>query len=238
MRKQSISMIALITATVGATVALAAAGRIVYYHGAVMTRDSRQIEGRTYVPLADVVRALGGRIAAHADGLEIVTASEPAAATQPGAVAGGANEVRGTTGNVGDWFFDGLWRFRVSRMERTDEYHYRYSPTADSDKPAGANDELVVFDCTIKNGHKETEEPILTSHGLGTQSTALTDDQGQSYPPLGFDVRGGALIPGASKNFAVTFSVPKGATLKDLVFSLYGFANTKVSNVRVHLNNP
>jgi hypothetical protein len=45
----------------------------VYYHGQTLTQDARQVDGRTYVPLADVARALGGRVASRGGGLEIVT---------------------------------------------------------------------------------------------------------------------------------------------------------------------
>jgi hypothetical protein len=233
MSKRRIFLFSGLLMAVCSIIALAAAGRTVYYHNQVMTQDAQQINGRTYVPLSDVARALGGQVASRGGGFEIVTGGGSADSRT---AAGGANEVRGTNGNVGDWFFDGRWRFRVSKVEHTDGYQFQYSATADSDKPSGANDELVVCYCTIKNGHAQTEEPILTSHGLSSQNTALTDDQGQSYLPIDFDTRGGGLLPGAAKNFAVIFSVPKGTKLKDMVFTLYGFASsTKVSNIRVNL---
>jgi hypothetical protein len=237
MIKRSVFLFSVFLIGVSSLIALAAVGRTVYYHDQVMTQDARQIDGRTYVPLSDVAHALGAQVASHGDGYAIVSGgSGSSGSSDIRTAAGGANEVRGTNGNVGDWFFDGMWRFRVSKVERTDEYQYQYYSTPGSDKPSGGNDELVVCYCTIKNGHKETEEPILTSHGLSSQNTALTDDQGQSYMPVDFDVRGGGLIPGAAKNFAVVFSVPKGTKLKELIFTLYGFASsTKTSNVRVNL---
>lgn len=57
-------------------------------------------------------------------------------------------------------------------------------------------------------------------------NTQLTDEQGQSYAPIEYDKCGGAtdegpsMLPGSQTDFAVLFSVPKGAVLKDLIFSL------------------
>jgi hypothetical protein len=149
---------------------------------------------------------------------------------------GGANEVHGTKGKVGDWFFDGKWRFRVSKVARPNVYHYIYSPLAGTDKPSGPNDQLLVFYCTMKNGMSTSDQPILSSAGLATQATAVTDDQGVSYPPIDFDSRNGSVVPGGAKNFAVIFSVPKGANLSELIFTLYSYGNSlKPTNVRVSL---
>ncbi|HEX5324303.1 MAG TPA: hypothetical protein VFW40_10990, partial [Capsulimonadaceae bacterium] len=188
-------------------------------------------------PLSDVARALGGTVSPHGSGYEIVTGQgAPSSSDASRTAAGGANEVGGTNGNIGDWFFNGYWRFRVSKVERVSSYSYQYFPGGGVSSPDGPNDELVVVFCTIKNGEQNSDEPILTRNGLGTQKTALTDDQGQSYPPRDFDVRGGNLAPGAGKNFAVVFPVPKGTTLKDMIFTLYSFgASNKASNVRVSM---
>jgi len=187
------------------------------------------------VPLSDVAKALGGKAVTRANGYEIVSGSggEEAHGNAPG----GANEVRGQTGKIGDWFFNGYWRFKVVSMQRTDKYDLRYTSYPGTIKPNGPNDELVVIDCQIKNGHQQSEEPILTPNGLASQKTALADNQGQSYPPLNFDVRPGNLAQGAGKSFAVFFSVPKGTEFKDLIFTIYGFGvtSTKATTVRVSL---
>jgi hypothetical protein len=236
MSKRRIFLFSGLLVVICSVITLAAVGRTVYYHDQVMTQDAQQIDGRTYVPLSDVARALGGQVASRGTGFEIVTGGAPSSSAEKRTAAGGANEVRGANGNVGDWFFNGLWRFRVSKVEHVDAYQFQYSTSTESDKPSGANDELVVCYCTIKNGHAKTEEPILTVHGLASQNTALTDDQGQSYEPVDFDDRSGSLVPGGAKNFAVVFSVPKGTKLKDLIFTLYGYASSdKASNVRVSL---
>ena len=219
-------------------IALAAAGHTVYYHDQVLTQDAREINGKTYVPLADVARALGGRVAPHGTGVAIVTGSSGSSGGGQTA-EGGANQVNGTQGKVGDWFFDGRWRFRVNSVERMESERANKYSEAGQNKPASAKDTLVVVNCTIKNGHKEAEEPILSKYGLSTQQTAMTDDQGQSYAPADFDVRGGNLASGAAKNFAVIFSVPKEAKLKEMIFSIYGYhESTHVTHVRVAIPAP
>lgn len=237
MNKRNTLLCMLLLMAACSVIALAAVGNTVYYHDQVMTQDARQFNGRTYVPLTDVARALGGQVASHAGGFEIVTGGGASTDTDANrTAAGGANEVRGANGKVGDWFFNGYWRFRASRVEHTDAYQYQYSSSSGSDKPSGDHDELVVVHCTIKNGQKNADQPILGTNGLASQVTALTDDQGQSYPPIDFDVRNGDLAPGAAKNFAVVFSVPKGTTLKDMLFTVYSYgASDKATNVRVSL---
>jgi hypothetical protein len=149
---------------------------------------------------------------------------------------GGANQVKGTKGKVGDWFFDGKWRFRVSKVDRPDVYHYQFYPRAGIDKPSGPNDQLLVFYCTMKNGMSSSDQPILSSSGLASQATAVTDDQGESFPPIDFDARNGDVVPGGAKNFAVIFSVPKNANLSELIFTIYSYGNSQhPTNVRVSL---
>jgi len=219
----------------GSAIALERAGKNLVYHGSVISSEVTVISGRAYVPLSDVAKALGGKTVTRANGYEIVssTGTEEANHKEPG----GANEVRGQNGKIGDWFFNGYWRFKVISMERGEQYEHKYTSFARTNKPDGANDELVVLTCQIKNGHQQTEEPILAVNGLAAQKTALTDDQGQSFPPIDFDVRPGNLVQGASKTFAVIFAVPKGTQLKDMIFSIYGFGvtSTKATQVRVSL---
>jgi len=235
MNKRTWTLIGLCSVlAIGAAAALS--GRTLLYHGATVSSDVTVVNGRAYVPLADMARALHGKVIQRGGEYEIVsgaTDTEGSGRTAPG----GANEVRGQNGKVGDMFFNGYWRFQVKSVERAGQYNYRFSPNSGSDKPDNDNDELVVATCLIKNGHKEAEQPILTAHGTSAQKTALADDQGQSYAPIDFDVRAGELLPGAGKSFAVVFSVPKGTHLKSLIFTLYGFgaSSTKATNVRVDM---
>jgi len=212
--------------------ALAQAGRPLTYKGAVVSRDLRLLGERPYIPLADVARMVGGAAVKSGGGYTIQGAGGDAAtgdAATPGdtpAPAGGANEVRGLRGKVGQVLFTGLWRFQVVRVDRTSSYTTKYQPDTETILPRGGSEELVAITCLLKNAQTVTKSAILSPSY--PHNTALTDDQGQSYPPLRFDKRefdgggsnGPRMLPGSSQTFAVLFSVPKGTALKDLVFSL------------------
>jgi hypothetical protein len=239
MNSRTMSLIALGSLLGAGAVARVRVEPTVTYQGSIMSRDVLKANGKTYVSLADVAKALGGHVAAHGTSYEIVSGSSSEGSGGSRNAPGGANEVKGQNGKVGDWFFNGQWRFQAKTVERTNEYHYRYYASSGTDKPDGNNDELVVITCIMKNGQQQSSQPTLTKYGLAAQKTALTDDQGQSYAPSDFDVRGGPLAPGAAKTFAVVFSVPKGTHLKDMIFSLYGTgADYKVTNIRVAMPDP
>lgn len=222
-----------IVAIATATATAMEAGKTVLFHGNTVSTDVTVINGRAYVPLSDMARALGGKLKQRGNDYVIVTGSGGDGQNVPG----GANEIKGQAGKVGDLMFNGFWRFQVQKVEHADAYTNRYFNTTGTWKPNSANEELVIVTCLIKNGHKETEEPILGA--AASRNTALADDQGQSYPPLVYDVRTGSLLPGAGKTFAVVFSVPKETKLKSLVFTLYGYGvtSTKATDVRIALGD-
>jgi hypothetical protein len=216
--------------------ALAQAGRTLILNGQVASRDVRVIGGRPYVPLADIARALGQNVVPTPGGYEITA-------------AGGANQVEGMRGKIGDVLFDGKWRFQVLDVKEMDSYAMKnratndygiYNSTAEfSDgvfRPKAGNS-LIVIRCRLKNGVKQNQalwRPNSDTH------TALTDDQGLSYPPIAYDIpegrpfEGKELLPGAAMDFAVLFTVPQGTRLKDLVFTLRTISN-KGHDVRVSL---
>lgn len=213
----------LILLGLGAAAALAQAGKTLILNGKIASNNVRLIAGRPYVPLADVAKALGQTVIARPNGYEIVT-------------AGGANQIEGRRGKIGDVLFDGKWRFQALEVKEADAYTMKtgmdtdyalYSRTADFDtasrvfrpKPGSS---LVVLRCRVKNGLKQNQALYCV---VPFTRTALTNDQGESYPPIGYDMEGAVfqskpLLPGASLDFAVPFAVPKGTTLKDLIFTL------------------
>ncbi len=228
--------IGIVTLTLIAGAALAQAGRTLILNGKVASHDVRLIGGRPYVPLADVAAALGQRVVSTAGGYQIIA-------------AGGANQVEGMRGKVGDVLFDGKWRFQVLDVRTMDSYPMKnnatndygvYNSTADlSDgtfRPKAGNS-LIVIQCRLKNGVKQNQS--LWRYNPDTH-TALTDDQGQSYPPIAYDIPSGGsfgskdLLPGAALDFAVLFTVPEGTHLKDLVFTLRTLSD-KGDEVRVSL---
>ena len=196
-------------------VALAQSGMALYMNGKVVSNSVTIIGGRPYVLLADVARAQNMVVEKRAGGYEL-------------AVAGGANQVNGKLrGAIGDQLFDGKWGFTVLSVDTADHYDAQYATDPYTYKPNGANDQLVIIKCRVKNGRQASERPIMSfRHG---HNTALTDDQGQSYQPIGFDKHGGdndtggLMLPGSQSLFVVLFSVPKNTVFKDLVYSLQTF---------------
>lgn len=217
------------TLTVGAAAAvLAIASAHLTVGGHTVSTDIRVIDGRPYVPLADMARAMKGTAVRHAGGsYEIQTGRTDTTTTDEAAApvkAGGANEVHGTRGKIGQMLFTGKWRFLVVGVERASTYDSLFLPDKQTFAPKGDTEELVIVRCRLKNGQKEASTAMLSA--IHPHNIALTDEQGQSYAPTDFDKRGGStdegpsLLPGAQTDFAALFSVPKGVVLKDLVFSL------------------
>ena len=225
------------TAAVAATVALVTtasalgqAGLRLFVGGKTASTDIRIIGGRPYVPLADMAKAMNGTAVKHkGGGYEITLGSVDTTTPEDGSkadgvAAGGANEVRGTRGKIGQVLFNGKWRFSVLSVDHAASYDSKFLPDKQTFAPTGDTEELVIVHCRMKNGQKDTQMAMLSP--VHPHHTGLADDQGQSYAPMGYDKRGGSsdegpkLLPGAQTEFAILFSVPKGTVLKDLVFSI------------------
>jgi len=209
-------------------------------NGRVVSTDVRTLGGGAYVRLSDVAKALGMIVVKRPGGYEL---QKP----------GGANQVGVTQGKVGDVLFNGQWRFRVVSVQTPETYTtktpgidlrgistIRYDENARLLRAAPGN-KLVVIQCRIANGQKSPQTFWL---GHNDMRNALTDMQGESYPPFGYDLEGAptqskSLLPGAGTSFPIFFSVPEATQLKDLVFTLRNnnFSSGKaiVSDVRVSL---
>jgi hypothetical protein len=238
MKRMTRDRIGIVTLTLGvASVALAQSGRTLILNGKVASRDVRVIGGRAYVPVADVAKALGQEVAQTPAGYEIRT-------------AGGANQVEGLRGKIGDMLFDGKWRFQVKSVQEMDAFtmatnayndYAIYSTTAELNETTlrpKPGQTLIVVACLLKNGLMKQNQALWRVNN--DTHTALADDQGRSYPPIAFDIEETAhfvtkpLLPGASMEFNVLFTVPRGTRLKDLVFTLRTL-NDMGSDVRVSL---
>ncbi len=222
----------------------ALAGQKLVLNGKTASTNVRMINGSAYVSLADIARALGMIVVKRGDSYEI---------TKPG----GANQVGGNLqGKVGDLLFDGQWRFQVLSVQTPDAYSvktpgmqglFRGISSIQNDENtrlvrAAPGFKLVVIQCRMANGQKSPQTFWLAqSSGV---NNALTDTQGESYAPFGYDLEGAptqskTLLPGAGTSFPILFSVPDATQLKDLVFTLrnndFSANKPKVSDVRVSL---
>lgn len=196
--------------------------------GKTASTDIRIIEGRAYVPLSDMARAMHGSAVKHkGGGYEITMGGVDTTIPEAAAVPGGANEVQGTRGKIGQVLFNGKWRFSVLSVDHAASYDSQFLPEKRTFTPSGDTEELVVIRCRMKNGQNETKVAMLSP--IHPHHTAIADSQGQSYAPVDYDKRGGhtdegpTMLPGSQTDFAILFSVPKGAVLKDLVFSIQNF---------------
>lgn len=172
---------------------------------------------------------------------------------KPAQPPGGANQVDGLRGKIGQMLFDGKWRFQVQDVQQVASYtlkvpaseqdYAKYRDAAETDADghtftAKAGYTFVAVTCLVKNGQNKVQQ--LDSY-LNDPRTALTDDQGNSYPPIVFDmISKGAwitkpLLPGSGEPMTVLFAVPPGTKLKDLVFTLKNWSDSRGRDVRVSL---
>ncbi|HEX5322324.1 MAG TPA: hypothetical protein VFW40_00960 [Capsulimonadaceae bacterium] len=171
--------------------------------------------------------------------------------TQP---PGGANQVQGLNGKVGQMLFTGKWRFEVlSAPQQVDTYtmkvpsaegdYAKYHDEADYDNStnaftAKAGYTLIAIDCLAKNGQTQVEQ---LDFYLNNPNTGLTDDQGQSYQPIAYDMMTKApwvtkpMLPGSSEKITILFAVPPGTKTRDLVVTLKNWTDSKGKDVRVTL---
>lgn len=168
---------------------------------------------------------------------------------KPKQTPGGANQVQGLSGKVGDMLFTGYWRFQVQavhtglttytlRIPTAGQDYSKFTDSASFDSSTGTftpktGYEFVAIDCLVKNGQTSAQSLDCWSP---PNNTALTDDQGQSYTPIGYDMMTTSspwttkpMLQGSSEKMTVLFAVPPGTKLQSMVFSL-----TTWDKVRTH----
>ena len=222
----------------GVAAAPARADSKLILNGKVASDSVRTVNGAAYVRLSDVAKALGLTLVKRGDTYELTK-------------AGGAGQIEGAVkGKIGDQLFDGRWRFQVLSIQTVASYALKTSAEPYDDagnssfdsakrviRPKSGNT-LVVVQCRVANGQKSRETLWIAQKD---SNTALTDTQGESYPPSAYDTSGApiqtkALLPGSKIEFPVVFSVPQGTPLQDLVFTLRNNNfSQKGNDVRVSL---
>lgn len=184
-------------------------------------------------------------------------AKPPKAKPKPKPTPGGANQVKGkVTGKLGEMLFDGKWRFQVISVgEATNTYtltvpsseqdYGKYATFADGDitthvftaKPGNV---LIPIKCLAKNGQNKVEQLDFYLHD---PKTALTDDKGNSYPPIAYDMQSkGAwvtkpMLPGSQVEMTILFAPPSGTKPKDLVVTIKNWSDSKGTDFRISLDN-
>jgi hypothetical protein len=223
----------------GAAVWAADAGTKLVLNGNVASTDVRVLHGKAYAPLTDIAKALDMTVVPIPGGYEIKK-------------AGGATPIAGLQGKIGDVLFDGKWRFQVLSAGPVESYKMKYEATADyaiynpvADLDDGVmtakgTRQLIAVKCRVTNGRNKGTHALWVSNT--DTRTALADDQGESYPPIAYDLdvsepfHSKQLVPGAKTDFTVLFAVPEGTKLKDLIFTLRTIDNNdKGNDARVSL---
>lgn len=205
-------------------------------NGKVVSSRVRTIDGEAWVPVRDLARAQGMTVQKTGGRLELVE-------------GGGANQVDGLRGRIGDTVFDGSWRLTVHNFEQVDSYHVVSHTSTDYSITHGVSEfqddtftprsgyVLYVADCTVKNGTHENQQydwnPI-------DNKTAVADSSGSSHSWLVFDIPSPSfnsrpVLPGSAINFKICFAVASDAKPQDLIITLKSLNSSKQHEARISL---
>jgi hypothetical protein len=182
-----------------------------FFNGTQVSSGVIEVKGIAYVPVKDFAKATNTVITKTSRGYEL-------------SAAGGAGMVQGLEGKVGDELFNGIERFKVVEVVRGKTYTNRFSGGKEVSTPYSDQNDLVTIICRLKNGSKDALQLALPGGDL----VALTDMDEHAYAPRStttsdFQDRNPKIIPGSACDFALTFDVPQGAVLKDLVYQVYDY---------------
>ncbi|WP_424951228.1 hypothetical protein [Deinococcus sp.] len=165
----NIQRLTLLALSIAATTALAAPTTFrLLLNGATSPYPAIVVNDTTYVPVG-ALNKLGVRAVTAGGVLSLNTGAAPVSSMTTGNGAGGAAQKASVSGCLNEYLFDGIWRFRVTRVEvLTDpgrgDYPY-YNVTAE-----------------LKNGTTRTIEPTDTGIGASTAvSLAFADGNSLNY---------------------------------------------------------
>lgn len=206
----------------GAAVAVFRQASQLFINGDLASSGVIERNGISYVPVKDVAAALHMSTTKTSRGIELVA-------------AGGANQIEGITGKIGDVLFNGYVRFQVLKVLRQPTYTRQFSPDTGPVMPIGAGNDLVIVVCRMKNATQKASTPGL----VGGLANALTDTEGHSYEPRRTSDLPVAqdLLPGAAVDFALIFEVPPRAKLQDLVYEANLVYGSEKKKFRVSLGD-
>jgi len=200
------------------------AGTKVTMDGSVISSDVRMVNGRPYVPLSDLAKAIDRAVVRKGTGYAL---------TQVGGGSGGT-PIAMIAGNS----LSRSWRFTVASVDMVGAY----TPSFGADKtpiaPQEAGDVLAVIGCRLTNGAKAMRVPSFDKSSSG--NTAVMDNRKRAYVPLAYDLRTNgdtvaSMPPGSQQDFAVIFSVPSDAGLDHLTYSVGGSAMDTSTDYQVAL---
>lgn len=192
------------------------AAKSLYINGKIASTSVSNVGGVSVVPVRDVANALGAKVTNRPDGaLEIL-------------VEGGANEVQAKlAGKIGDWLFDGAWRFKVDSVERVEQFETEYYRPGTKVKARNAKEELLIIRFRLRNGM-----PIAGMVSLTGNLTAVALEDGSSIQFGGADMKyniGWAstpnILPGAEHRGLMWAYIRKDEKEKDVIIN-YDYSTT------------
>lgn len=207
-RKGAVALLGITAVAVGTAFAQGKAS-VLIYGGKVASQRVRVINGESYVPIRDVATALGMKVVQRPGGLEMTK-------------AGGANQLDGLRGKVGDTLFTGFWRFQVTGIKTVEKYNRINSYYGETENSPNDNEQLLVVECIARNGQKETAALRILQDKTqvsGTDQTAMAMT-GCDMRVDGARTFSAGVLPGAAHKVVLLFSVPKDFTPKDLVVTI------------------
>ncbi len=192
-------------------------GSTLTMNGKVISTDIQIVKGHAYVPLSDVAAALNMTVVRKGQAYRLARTN----ASRP---------IHSLTGKLADNISSGAWQFQVAGIQQVSGYSQQYGTEKAQLAPTENGDILVVIKCRVKNDTKEMQEVSFDSGSAG--NTALMDSQENGYVPLAYDSRDSDYMAdkmpsGSVHEFNIIFSVPKGATLKHLIYTV---ASTGLDN--------
>jgi len=237
MKSKQVVVVGIVALAVAAVAAVTVSSKL-FVNGKVASTDVRVINGKAYAPLADVAKSLDMTLVAKAGGYELTK-------------SGGAGQIANkNVGKLGEEIFTGKYRFTVVSFEQVEKYRKMYTTASyEKDYESDENNILVIVKCRVKNGTKVKDELVFGE--WDGNNTAITTTDEESITPTAYDVketefspRGATFLPGAAINFNLIFKVPRGSSVKDLIFtalqyefrSKYEQNKVKPTDIRVSLS--
>lgn len=216
----------------------AASERTLTINDTLASEKLTRIGDTVVVPIADVAKALGLRVVKTKTGYALTK-------------DGGANQVEGLRGKLGQELFDGKWRFKVTDMREATSYTLQtrtatdygtINPVAEilgtTYKPKPGY-KLIIFRCVVKNGQRTAQQ--LWWFQVDVQ-TAIATESGESFPPILTDIAAEAwqskpILPGAKLEYNLVFCIPTDQRSTDLLVTLRTISE-KGSTLRLFITDP
>jgi hypothetical protein len=175
----------------------------VIINGKAVKFDVYNNNGVVLAPVKDLATALGASVVTDAAGnIKISTSS-----------AGGANQIAGVEGSIGQTLFNGVTRLTVTGVESANLDPFGAQPLSGG--------KFVLVSVEVKNGSKKTKQYGYTIHKM-----TLVDDKGQLYTTdamkkdssWGYMVGITDLVPGGFVKGKYIFEVPTDINPARIVF--------------------